>query len=77
MKLDGDQGKTFVFTKFRDAGIQTQIENQGGKISNSVTKNTTAVVTLDVRNTSTKATKAKQLGVPIISLNQLRTIYLS
>lgn len=71
------QGKSFVFTKFRDAGIQTQIENQGGKISNSVTKNTTAVVVLDVRSTSTKVTKAKALGVPVISVNQLRTMYLS
>ena len=70
------QGKSFVFTKFRDAGIQLQIENKGGKISNSVTKNTTAVVTLDIRSSSTKVTKAKSLGVPVISLAQLRSIYL-
>lgn len=71
------QNKTFVFTGFRDTSIENQIVDKGGKVSNSVSKTTTAVVALDARDNKTKAKKARGLGVPVISLTKLREYYLA
>lgn len=65
-------GMTFVITgslkKFsnRDELI-AKIEAAGGKVSGSVSKNTTYLINNDKESSSSKNVKAKQLGVQIIS----------
>jgi len=65
-------GMTFVVTgnvhvyKNRDE-LKKTIESLGGKVSGSVSKNTTYLINNDTESTSSKNTKAKQLGVKIIS----------
>lgn len=68
------EGKTFVITgslkefKNRDELVKT-IESYGGKVSGSVSKNTSFLINNDKESKSSKNTKAKQLGVEIISEN--------
>lgn len=70
------EGKTFVVTgkvsQFpnRDA-IHKFIEDNGGKISGSVTSKTSYLVNNDIESTSGKNKKAKELGIPIISEEDL------
>lgn len=65
-------GKTFVITgsvnHFKNrAELQAKIEELGGKATGSVTKKTSYLINNDVKSTSGKNKKAKELGVPIIS----------
>ncbi len=70
------KGKTFVITgsvyhfKNRDEAKEA-IEAKGGKVTNSVTKNTNYLVNNDINSTSSKNVKAKQLNIPIITEDQL------
>lgn len=69
LKLDG---KMFVITGKLNHFINrdefvAKIEELGGKVSSSVSKNTTCLVNNDINSTSGKNKKAKELGVPIIS----------
>lgn len=65
-------GKIFVITgklesyPNRDA-LKEEIEARGGKVSGSVSKNTSYLINNDVTSTSGKNKKAKELGVTIIS----------
>uniref|UniRef100_A0A6C0J6E7 DNA ligase (NAD(+)) n=1 Tax=viral metagenome TaxID=1070528 RepID=A0A6C0J6E7_9ZZZZ len=63
-----------VFTKIRNKNIEDEIKSRGGKISNSVTKNTTIVVIKDLNTTSLKIQKAKELGIKIITLEDFAKI---
>ena len=69
-------GKVFVVTgavhqfKNRDE-VKIAIETRGGKVTNSVTKNTNYLINNDINSTSSKNVKAKQLGIPIITEEQL------
>lgn len=66
------EGLTFVVTgdvhhyKNRNE-LKKYIESQGGKVTGSVSKSTSFLINNDVESTSSKNTKAKQLGIPIIS----------
>lgn len=62
---------TIVMSGFRDKDIQSKLEEMGGKVSNSISKNTTYLVVIDPKSTSSKITKAKKLGVEIISKEDL------
>lgn len=65
-------GKTFVITgavnhfKNRDE-LKEKIEELGGKVTGSVSKNTNFLINNDITSTSGKNKKAKEIGVPIIS----------
>jgi DNA ligase (NAD+) len=63
-------GQTFVITgtlsEPRET-IESKIKDAGGKVSGSVSKTTTAVITNDTDSGSSKMQKAKQLGIPIWS----------
>jgi DNA ligase (NAD+) len=69
-------GINFVITgklkkyKNRDELINI-IENSGGKVLSSVTKNTNYLINNDINSTSSKNIKAKSLGIPIITEEQL------
>jgi DNA ligase (NAD+) len=60
-------GLTFVFTGFRNKDWEAAVTAAGGKMGSSVSKNTSVVVATDVNEDSTKLTKARELGVRIIS----------
>ena len=51
--------------------IKVAIETRGGKVTGSVSKNTNYLVNNDINSTSSKNMKAKQLGIPIITEEQL------
>jgi NAD-dependent DNA ligase len=71
------EGKKYVFTGFRDAALQAQIQERGGQVANSVTKNVTAVISkIKGDRTTTKAEKAIQYGIPIISIDEFRSKFL-
>lgn len=65
-------GKTFVVTgdvfhyKNRNE-LKEYIQNQGGKVTGSVSKSTSYLINNDVESTSGKNQKAHSLGTPIIS----------
>jgi len=61
-------GKTIVFTGFRNKEWEKTIETAGGKVSSSVSKNTAMVVASDPNEDSSKLKKAKELGVKIMSV---------
>ena len=66
------KGKTFVITgslqRFpnRDAMIAS-IEAYGGKVSGSVSKNTSYLINNDIHSQSSKNKTAQKLGIPIIT----------
>ena len=65
-------GKIFVITGKLNHFVNrdelvSKIEELGGKVSGSVSKNTSYLINNDVSSTSGKNKKAKELGVPIIS----------
>ena len=47
--------------------LQNIIEDNGGKVISSVSKNTDYLINNDIESTSSKNVKAKQLGIPIIT----------
>ncbi|HHW94740.1 MAG TPA: NAD-dependent DNA ligase LigA [Mogibacterium sp.] len=73
------EGKTFVITGSLEhyAGrkeLKTQIENEGGKVAGSVSKNTDYLITNDKTSGSSKNKAAQKLGVKIISEEEIREI---
>ena len=69
-------GKTFVITgsleSFANRGeCKDRIEALGGKVASAVSSNTDYLVNNDILSTSSKNKKAKSLGIPIITENEL------
>ncbi len=70
------EGAVFVITgslkhfENRNA-CKEQIERAGARVSGSVSKNTTYLVNNDIQSSSSKNKKAKELGVPIITEEEL------
>ena len=75
------EGKVFVITgklqtyKNR-AELQADIEKYGGKVTSSVSKNTSYLVNNDKASTSSKNVSAQKLGIPIISEAELKEMFL-
>lgn len=66
------EGETFVVTgkvnHFKNRKeLQLKIEELGGKVTGSVSKNTDYLINNDIKNNSSKNRKAKELNIPIIS----------
>ena len=66
------EGKVFVITgaveHFANRNeLKDKIESYGGKVTGSVTGNTSYLINNDVNSTSSKNKTAQKLGVPIIS----------
>ena len=64
-------GVKICFTGIRDKQLEAKITKAGGTVSGSVSKNTTYLVADDVNSNSSKADKARSLGIPIISICEL------
>jgi len=63
-------GMAIVFTGFRNSDWEKVIKAAGGKTSTSISKSTNLVVATNPTDTSTKLTKARELGVRIISKDE-------
>ena len=66
------QGLIFVITgsvhNFKNRKeFKAYVENKGGKVTGSVSKNTNYLVINDLNSTTSKANKARELNVPLIS----------
>lgn len=62
--------------KNRDA-LREAIENKGGKVTTSVSKNTNYLINNDIESTSSKNVSAKKLGVPIITEDEFISRFLT
>ena len=68
------EGKSFVFTGVRRKDLEEVIESRGGKIGGSVSKTTTHLVMKAVGSGSSKEKKAVELGVEVITVEQLEKL---
>lgn len=64
-----------VFTGVRDAEMEERIKSKGGKILSSVSKECNLLITKDVNSNSSKITKAKNLGIKILSYDEAKKKY--
>lgn len=69
-------GTKFVFSGFRDKELEDKIEARGGAIVSSVSSHTTAVLTNNKALTTGKITKARALGVEILTPDEFVKKYL-
>ena len=69
-------GKVFVLSGFRDSKLESEIETRGGKISNTISSKTTALIIKEAQATSSKIDKANKLNIDIILLEVFRKKYL-
>jgi NAD-dependent DNA ligase len=70
-------GLKVVFTGFRDVDLQEKIVARGGKVSNSVSKNTNILVVANKNaKLSGKATAAKKLGIEILEKDEFINKYI-
>ena len=74
-KVGNWTGKAVVFTGIRSKEAEKRITDAGGTVSGSVSKKTTYVVAEDVNSTSGKAAKAQELGIPVITLDELMDMF--
>lgn len=65
-------GKSFVFSGVRDKPLEDFIVNNGGTVSLSVSSKTSMVIVKDLESESSKVTKAKSLGVHIMTLEDFK-----
>ena len=65
-KIEVD-GKIILFSGFRDATLEKDIINAGGRVKNNYAKDVTLVVATDVGGTTAKLTKARTDGKRIVS----------
>ena len=65
------EGKVYVFTGVRDKTAETLIESKGGKISSGVNGKTTHLIMKEKGSGSSKENKAIDLGVSILTLEEL------
>lgn len=70
-------GNKYVMTGFRDIKLEEDISQRGGKVTSSVSKNTTALI-VDKKNDKLtgKLSKANELGVPIYTREEFIKLYL-
>ena len=67
--------KTIIITGFRDKNLEDKIKSAGAKIGSSVSKNTFGVIVKHLEEDTSKASDAKKLGVPIITVNDFNNKY--
>ena len=69
--------KKILMTGFRDKDLIKYIEEKGGIMSTSVSKNLFAVVVKESLSESTKTDKAKKLKIPILTAQEFKKKYMS
>lgn len=66
------EGQVYVFTGVRDKELESVLVSKGAKIGSSVSKNTTHLVVKAVGSGSSKEVKAIELGIQIVSIDDLK-----
>ena len=66
------EGQKVVFTGFRDKDLQAAVEAAGGEMQSGVSGKTTILVTKNPNSTSGKVQKARDKGVKIVGIDELR-----
>jgi NAD-dependent DNA ligase len=61
---------SICMTGFRDDELSNLIQSHGGKIVSGVSKKTTHLLVKDLNSESNKATKARELGIPIMTKDE-------
>ena len=74
LNLSKFKDKTIVFTGFRDKEIEDKLEQNGAKITNSISKNTNILIASNPQEESNKIIKAKELKIEIISKDEFYQI---
>jgi NAD-dependent DNA ligase len=69
-------GKSIVMSGFRDAELKNTLKQIGAKVSESVSKNTFALIVKDTNETSGKINEAVKLGVPVMTTDKFKKDYL-
>lgn len=69
------KGAVVVMTGFREQSWKNFIETEGGKVTESVSKNTTLLVYNDGETTTSKFLKAKELGIKTMSRSEFAKKY--
>lgn len=67
--------KTIIMTGFRDKNLEDKIKNSGAKLGTSVSKNTHLVIVKHLEEDTGKASDAKKLGVPLITVEDFVNKY--
>jgi len=65
-----------VMTKVRDADIIAALKNNGGELVDNVKKGILAVVTKNTQEVSNKLNKAKEMNIPIMSVEEFKQQYM-
>ncbi len=65
-------GSSICMTGFRDKVMEDAIHAAGGEVKSSVSKTLTLLVTKDPNSNSGKAKKARQYGVEVIGIEEMR-----
>ena len=68
-------GKKIILTGVRDKELQSKIEEVGGKLSSSVSKNTFIVIVKSLDDDTGKADKAREIGIPLITIEKFKQEY--
>lgn len=68
-------GLKVCFTGIRDTALEHAITSNGGEIASSVSKKTTHLVVDDMDSQSSKAKKARQIGIPIMTITVFKKTY--
>ena len=64
-------------TKVRDASIIDALKNNGGELVDNVKKGILAVVTKNTQEVSNKINKAKEMNIPIMSVEEFKQTYMT
>lgn len=67
------KGQVVVFTGVRNQDLEKTIILQGGALGTTVNAKTTILIVKDPSSTSSKATRARSLGIPIMTIASFRT----
>ena len=67
-------GKTFVFTGFRNKDFEKIILDNGGKVVTAVSKSTNYLVVKDKNEKSGKIDKANEYGIKILDINEFEKL---
>ena len=73
---DSCKGFKICFTGVRNADLENIIKTNGGEIVSGVSKKTTHLIVADKDSQSAKAIKAKQSGIPILTIDEFKQTYL-
>ena len=68
------EGKQFCFTGVRDKELEGIIIENGGKVVDGVSKNTTHLIVADLNSTSSKMKRAQELNIQIIQHPQFKGV---